>query len=44
MTDSKTAIELEAQVSEAGVISDVELDQVTGGIVCRKAGERPLEY
>ena len=44
MPDSKAAIETEAQVTEAGAISDVELDQVTGGIVCRKAGEHPLEF
>jgi hypothetical protein len=44
MPASKTAIETEAQITEAEAISDVELDQVTGGIVCRKAGERPLEY
>jgi hypothetical protein len=44
MPDFETAMELEAQVIETSAISDAELDQVTGGIVCRKAGERPLEF
>jgi bacteriocin-like protein len=44
MPDFETAIELEAQVTQTSEISDAELDQVTGGIVCRKAGERPLEF
>jgi bacteriocin-like protein len=44
MSDSMTAIELEAQVTTTSEISDAELDQVTGGIVCRKAGEHPLEF
>ena len=44
MPDSKPALEPDAQFTETHAISDAELDQVTGGIVCRKAGERPLEY
>jgi hypothetical protein len=45
MPDSKTPNELEAQVTKAGEISEVELDQVTGDCgPTRKAGERPVEY
>jgi bacteriocin-like protein len=44
MYDFEIALELEAQVTKTSEISDAELDQVTGGIVCRKAGEHPLEY
>ena len=45
MTDSKNPKAADIQANNAAdAIPEGELDKVTGGIVARKAGERPVEF
>jgi hypothetical protein len=45
VTDSKNPKAADLQANNAAdAIPEGELDKVTGGIVCRKAGEHPVEF
>jgi hypothetical protein len=45
VTDSKNPEVADIQANNAAdAIPEGELDKVTGGIVARKAGERPVEF